>query len=181
MNGDGLDLLGRLGLTAPGQALILAVATGAFLAAPDLDLLLLRLLHHRSILTHSVLLPVLVWWFARELGPAAAAGAFLGVAIHLAADLLSPPRGYGAIWLPEPFQTSLGAWSLLWIGANALLAAFLAVAVLPAGGSWRLVAALVGAVAAVGYGLFNERSIPAVLVGLAVVAAGQWGHRWLYP
>lgn len=181
MSGEIADLLGRLGLSAPGQALILAGATAAFLAAPDVDFLLLRLLHHRSILTHSVLLPALVWWWGRELGPAAAAGAFLGVAIHLAADLLSPPRGYGAVWWPEPFQSSLGGWSPLWLGANAVLAAFLAVAVLPTGENWRLLAAVVGAVAAVGYGIVNERSLLAVIVALLVVVAGQGAHRWLHP
>ena len=40
-------------------------------------------------------------------GGAAAAGAGLGVAVHLAADLLSPARGYGRIWWPEPVQVSL--------------------------------------------------------------------------
>lgn len=181
MGGEPLDLLGRLGLTAPGQVLLLLGATGAFLAAPDVDLLLLRLLHHRSILTHSVLLPCLVWWWGRELGPAAVAGAFLGVAVHLSADLLSPARGYGAIWLPEPVQVSLGGWSHLWIAANALLAAFLAVAVLPPGEGWRLLAAGAGVAAAVGYGLLNERSVLAVIVALLMVAAGQGAHRWLQP
>ena len=175
------DLLGRLGLTAPGQAALFAVAAAAFLAAPDIDHLMLRLLHHRSILTHSVLLPLLVLWFAPSLGPAAAAGAFLGVAIHLACDLLSPSRGFGQIWLPEPFQWSLGGWSRPWIGANALLAAWLAVAVLPEGEGWRLLAATLGAVAAVGYGILNERSVLAVLVALAVVGAGQGVERWLHP
>jgi hypothetical protein len=175
------DLLGRLGLTAPGQVLLFVGAVGAFLAAPDIDLLALRLLHHRSILTHSVLLPFLVLWLGRELGPAAAAGAFLGVAIHLSADLLSPARGYGQVWLPEPVQVSLGGWSHLWLAANALLAAWLAVAVLPDGAAWRLLAAGVGVVAAVGYGLVNERSILAALVCLLVVAAGQGVERWLHP
>jgi hypothetical protein len=178
VSGDGLpDLLGRLGLTAPGQALIFVGATAAFLAAPDVDFLLLRLLHHRSILTHSILLPLLVWWLARELGPAAAAGAFLGVAVHLAADLLSPARGYGAVWLPEPVQRSLGGWSRPWLGANALAAAFLAAAVLPDGRGWQRLAAVAGVAAAVGYGIVNERSAGAVAVGLLVVAAGWWAHR----
>lgn len=175
------DLLTRLGQTPAGQAAILAVATAVFLPAPDIDQLAIRLLHHRSILTHSVLLPVLVWWLARDLGPAAAAGAFLGIAIHLSADLLSPMRGYGAIWLPEPFQESLGRWSALWLLLNALGAAFLAVAVLPDGGQWRLLAALVGGSAALAYGLLNERSVVAALVCLLAVAAGQGAHRWLHP
>jgi hypothetical protein len=182
MNGtDPSDLLERLGLTAPGQGLILMVATAVFLAAPDADLLLLRLLHHRSILTHSVLPPLLVLWFAPSLGPAAAAGAFLGVAVHLSADLLSPSRGFGRIWLPEPFQVSLGGWSHLWILVNALGAAWLAFAVLPPGAGWRYLAAGVGAAAAVGYGIVNEKSLLAVIVALAVVGGAYAAAGWLRP
>ena len=44
-----------------------------------------------------------------------------------------------------------------------------------------MLAALVGAVAAVGYGIGNERSVLAVLVALLVIGAGQGAHRWLYP
>jgi membrane-bound metal-dependent hydrolase YbcI (DUF457 family) len=176
------EILGRLGLTAPGQAAIFAFAAVVFLAAPDIDHWMLRVLHHRSILTHSVLLPLVLLWLAPSLGSAAVAGAFLGVAIHLACDLLSPSRGYGQIWLPEPFQRSLGPrWSRVWIGANALLSAWLAVALLPLGEGWRLLATAVGAAVAVGYGLFNERSVMAVLVALAVVGAGQGVERWLLP
>lgn len=175
------DLLDRLGMTPPGQALLLVIATLAFLPAPDVDLFFLRLLHHRSILTHSVLPGVLLWWLARELGPAAAAGAFLGLAIHLAADLLSPPRGYALIWLPEPFQHSLGSWSPLWLLLNALLAAYLAAAALPEGEGWRTLVLAVGALAALGYGILNERSVLAALVCLGTVAAGQGLHRLLHP
>ncbi|TNC49885.1 hypothetical protein FHG66_10255 [Rubellimicrobium rubrum] len=175
------DLIERLGLSGPGQAFILFGATAVFLAAPDIDLMLLRLLHHRSILTHSVLLPFLVLWFLPALGPAAAAGAFLGVAIHLSADLLSPARGYGQIYLPEPFQVGLGGWSHVWLLLNALAAAWLAVAILPVGEGWRLLAAGTGVVAALCYGLGNERSIMAVIVALAVVGAGQYAYLWLQP
>ncbi len=175
------DLLERLGLTPPGQAILYVAAAGAFLALPDVDLAMLRLLHHRSILTHSILLPLLFLWLAPSLGPAAAAGAFLAVAIHLGVDVLSPSRGYGQIWLPEPFQQSLGGWSRAWLMANALAAAWLAVALLPDGQYWRTLAAGTGVVVAVGYGIFNERSLAAVVVALVVVAAGQGMERWLNP
>jgi membrane-bound metal-dependent hydrolase YbcI (DUF457 family) len=181
VNGEALALIERLGLTAPGQGLVLAGAAALFLAAPDIDLLALRLLHHRSILTHSVLLPLLVLWFLPGLGPAAAAGAFLGVAIHLAADLLSPARGFGRVWLPEPFQVSLGGWSPLWLMLNALASAWLAVAVLPAGEGWRVLVAGVGAVAAVGYGLVRERSLLSALVAAGAVGAGHAAAGWLPP
>lgn len=181
MSGDPLDWLGRLGLSAPGQAALFVLAVLMFLPAPDVDFLLLRLLHHRSILTHSLLLPVLVWLLLPGLGPGAAAGAFLGVAIHLAADALSPPRGYGAVWWPEPFQSSLGRWSTLWLLGNAALGAYLAFAVLPVGEGWRMLALGVGLVAALGYGAVNERSVLAVLVCGGIVAAGWWAHRWWHP
>ncbi len=180
MSPDALDTFAaQLAQTAPGQVLILAGATVLFLPAPDVDLLAIRLLHHRSILTHSILLPALVLWFAPALGPAAAAGAFLGVAVHLAADLLSPARGYGRIWWPEPVQVSLGRWSRLWILLNALLASWLAVRVLPEAGHLRPVAAGVGVAAAAGYGLLRERSVLSMLVALVVVIAGQGVERWL--
>jgi hypothetical protein len=178
VNAAALDWVGRLGEIRPGQGLLLAGAAVAFLPAPDLDLWAMRLLHHRSILTHSVLLPFLVMWLAPGLGPAAVAGAFLGVAVHLAADLLSPSHGFGRIWLPEPFQMSLGRWSALWLMLNALAASWLAVALLPPGEGLRLLAAGVGGLAALGYGLRKERSVLSALVALSVVAAGHAPRWW---
>jgi len=179
VTGAALDLIGRLGEVPPGQALVLAVAAAVFLPAPDLDLWAIRLLHHRSILTHSVLLPFLVLWFLPGPGVAAASGAFLGVAVHLSADLLSPSHGFGRIWLPEPFQVSLGRWSALWLMLNALAASWLAVALLPVGHGERLFVAGVGAVAALGYGLRKERSVLSALVALSVVTAGHAPGWWL--
>ena len=176
--GDALEWIGRLGEVPPGQAMLLVVAAFVGLWAPDVDLWVIRLLHHRSILTHSVLLPFLVMWALPQLGPAAVSGAFLGVAVHMAADLLSPSHGFGRIWLPEPLQVSLGRWSALWLMLNALAASWLAVEVLPRGEGWPVLAAVVGAVAAVGYGLRKERSVLSALVALGVVAAGHapgWG------
>lgn len=87
-----------------------------------LDFLLLDLLHHRSIVTHSVLPAlafILLGWRA---GAAPIAGALVGIAVHLSCDLLSPMVGYGQIWLPEPYQIPLGPFSNLWLGLNAWLA-----------------------------------------------------------
>ena len=172
-------ILGTFGAAEAGQVAILAVAALAFLPVPDVDLWMIRLLHHRSILTHSVLWPFLVLWFAAPLGLspeqgiAAAAGAGLGVAVHLAADLLSPSRGYGRIWWPEPFQRSLGRWSRPWILGNGVGAAGLAFLWVPEG--LRMAALGVGAVAALGYGIRRERSVLSALVALGVVGAGFWG------
>jgi membrane-bound metal-dependent hydrolase YbcI (DUF457 family) len=181
MSGDPGDWLGpwieRIGLSAPGQAAVFVLFALIFLPMPDVDLLALRLLHHRSILTHSLLVPLLVWWFLPSLGPAAAAGAFLGVAVHLSADVLSPSRGYGLVWWPEPFQTSLGRWSRLWLLVNALGGAWMAAAVLPAGIGWRRLALGVGLAAAVGYGVVNEKSVLAVVMAVLVVG-GAMALRW---
>jgi hypothetical protein len=179
VNGDALEWIGRLGQIPPGQALVLAGAAAVFLPAPDLDLWAIRLLHHRSILTHSVLLPLLVLWLLPELGPAAVSGAFLGVAVHMAADLLSPSHGFGRIWWPEPFQVSLGRWSALWLMGNALAASWLAVEMLQVGEGWQVLATVVGGLAAVGYGLRKERSVLSALVALGVVAAGHAPIAWL--
>jgi len=155
-----------------------AVKTGLFLLmaylflwVPDLDFLLLGLLHHRSIVTHSVL-PVLVFmllgWRA---GAAPIAGALVGIAVHLSCDLLSPMVGYAQIWLPAPYKMPLGPFSYLWLGANALLAFIwarrIACLSLPASYSGLLVAG-VGVVTAVSYGWLNEGAISAVMVTMAI-------------
>ncbi len=178
-----LSTFASLGPAEAGQVVILAVAALAFLPAPDVDLFLIRLLHHRSILTHSALWPFAVLWAAPWLGlsgpqgVAAASGAALGVAVHLAADLLSPSRGYGRIWWPEPVQVSLGQWSPLWILGNAVGAAGVGFALLPGEGV-RAAALAVGAVAALGYGIRRERSLVSAAVALAVVGAGWAAMGW---
>ena len=176
--GDALDWIGRLGEVPPGQGMLMAAVAFVGLWAPDVDLWAIRLLHHRSILTHSVLLPFLVLWALPELGAAAVSGAFLGVAVHMAADLLSPSHGFGRVYWPEPFQVSLGRWSALWLMGNALAASWLAGAMLPPGEGWRALVTTVGVVAAVGYGLRKERSVLSALMALGVVAAGHAPGLW---
>jgi hypothetical protein len=123
-------------------------ASAAGLFFPDVDQLLLPLLGHRSVVTHSVLLPVLALAVApavlarlpmRRFGPDARAAAersaawfmgwfLLGLAIHLMADVVPLGcRGYALAKLPgiplvsRPSSLSCGA-SLLWYGANAMAA-----------------------------------------------------------
>jgi hypothetical protein len=176
-------VLESFGAAEAGQVVVLALAALVFLPAPDMDLWAIRLLHHRSILTHAAHWPLLVLWAAPNLGlsagqgVAAAAGAGLGVAVHLAADLLSPSRGYGRIWWPEPVQRSLGRWSPLWIAGNAVGAAWLGFALLPEAGALRVVAAVVGGLAALGYGVRRERSLLSALVALGGRAGGLRGGR----
>ncbi|UMA67326.1 hypothetical protein LVO79_21660 (plasmid) [Roseivivax marinus] len=93
-----------------------------FLWVPDLDFLQLDLLHHRSIVTHSVLSALVLILLGWRAGAAPIAGALVGIAVHLSCDLRSPMVGYGQIWLPEPYQIPLGPFSYLWLAANAFLA-----------------------------------------------------------
>lgn len=132
-------------------ALLLHPLSAAGLAFPDLDFALRLVLGHRSAITHSVLLPLLVLALAPVLrrrvldrlrgpgravarrGLAWAMGWFLlGLGIHLLADAF--PRGCtgGALahlprWPPGSGSFALPcAPSLLWFGANAAAAVFLA-------------------------------------------------------
>lgn len=69
----------------------------SFLWVPDLDLVFIGVLHHRSIVTHSILPAVLLLLLGRRAGAAPLAGAMIGLAVHLSCDLLSPAIGFGQI------------------------------------------------------------------------------------
>ena len=87
-----------LASTTEGRTALVIAAAIVFLRVPDLDFQLFALLHHRSILTHSVL-PVLLFALAgRPWSLAIATGGSLGVGAHLLADALSPMVGYGRVW-----------------------------------------------------------------------------------
>lgn len=93
---------------------------------PDVDQLLAPLIGHRSILTHSVLAPLLLLtvWRHRVTAPTVAWFSF-GIATHLLADLF--PRawvGFALVQLPLGLG-NLGSLSPLWIGGNALAALWL--------------------------------------------------------
>lgn len=68
------------------------------LIVPDFDQKLLSILHHRSIISHSVLLPILLkpW-----LPVPVFAGLAAGMSIHLLADSISPSVGFAQIYLPS--------------------------------------------------------------------------------
>lgn len=91
------------------------------LGFPDVDLLALPLLHHRSIITHSILLPAIFLVFRNAALRFGACGFVLGVSVHLAADVLSSPTGFGMVWLPWPIKFPLGPLSLIWLAANAIV------------------------------------------------------------
>jgi hypothetical protein len=170
-----VPLAGKVGNVAgrspAAKAGLFVLMAYLFLWVPDLDFLLLDLLHHRSIVTHSALPAlafILLGWRA---GAAPIAGALVGIAVHLSCDLLSPMVGYGQIWLPEPYQIPLGPFSYLWLGSNAWLAFIwarrLAVRSLPAPYGSLLVAAT-GTITAVTYGWVNEGAVSAVIVTMAI-------------
>lgn len=156
-------------------AFLPALALGLYL--PDLDQPLRAILNHRSILTHSALIPCLL------LTPAsrgtwrgdAIAGLAGGFALHLGADALSVMRGYALVYLPWPLDLSLGWASRWWLVGNALLC--LAIA-----WGWRSFSAplLVTAIATTGlaYAIFNEGSI---LASLGVLVGGFIAYRLIAP
>lgn len=103
----------RGGAAAASLAVLLAFALG--LGLPDVDFHV-PLLDHRSALTHSALLPALLYLRA----PTLACGLALGIGVHLLADNFpSAMIGYATVKLP--FLGSLGsAASYLWLAVNAL-------------------------------------------------------------
>ena len=134
---------------------------------PDIDLTMLPILHHRSILTHSVLIPWLLYIFARKRIPEyGIAGIYAGIAIHLSADCLSSLVGFGMIWTPWPFKVPLGPISPIWIVSNAILGVWLSLKLAPANRNWIIGGMLL---VCVGYALFNEFAfLPFVVFGLIV-------------
>ncbi len=108
----------------PGALLVALLGGGAAALAglmwPDFDRWLG--LGHRSGLTHSLLLPLLVALFAgrARVGAAIAAGLTVGIAVHCAADLFPHAmRGYALIKLP--FVRGLGAgFAYAWLGTTAV-------------------------------------------------------------
>jgi len=156
-------------------AFLPALLLGLYL--PDVDQSMRAILNHRSILTHSALIPCLL------LTPTsrgtwrgdAIAGLAAGFALHMGADALSVMRGYALVYLPWPLDLSLGWLSRWWLIGNALLC--LAVA-----WGWRSLTAplLVTAIVTAGlaYAIFNEGSI---LASLGVLAGGFIAYRLIAP
>lgn len=131
---------------------------------PDLDHQFIEILHHRSIVTHSILIPVLFWIFLPKRIAIFSSLLFSAVAIHLSADALSSSKGYGAIWLPEPFKFSLGEASKAWLFGNAITAFVFSLISCPIKHRFELI---FGALTAcIFYGLINEESIWASLIAI---------------
>ena len=100
------------------------------LAFPDVDQLFQSLLGHRSILTHSILLPYLLYVYLEKKEPSPRGktiliGLLLGIGLHLSADL-HPKSWIGFALIKLPFNISIGGLSPVWIGMNAIVALYAA-------------------------------------------------------
>lgn len=172
--GGAVALSGRHALTALWRMVLIAGFAMVFLPFPDLDQQAMWLLHHRSILTHSILPGLLLAIIGGRIGAAPVAGALLGLSVHLACDALSRPVGYGQIWLPAPWKIPLGDWSPLWLWGNALLSYLMALTIarlsLPKGWGMPFVIGLSGLLGLY-YGIVNEEAVLSTLVAVALPAA----------
>lgn len=131
------------------------------LSFPDLDLKVMRLLHHRSILTHSLLLPLLLMPLHKTVFRHCIVGLCVGISIHLSADALSPMKGFALIYLPEPLKVSIGDWqSFTWLLTNSVIGGLLAVHLMKSEKTYIL---LVFTISAISYSIFNENNILTML------------------
>ena len=97
---------------------------------PDFDQMFQSLLGHRSILTHSILLPYLLYIYLEKKEPSSRVktiliGLLLGIGLHLSADL-HPKSWIGFALIKLPFNISIGGLSPIWIGINAIAALYAA-------------------------------------------------------
>jgi hypothetical protein len=142
---------------------------------PNLDLLALPILHHRLILTYSILIPWLLNRFLKnrisELG---IAGLYVGIAVHLSADCLSSLVGFGMIWLPWPLKIPMGGASPSWNLVNTLLGIWFALKIAP--NKRKLVIGMMLLVA-LAYAVLNEAAIlPFVVFGALVSMVALYQH-----
>ena len=99
---------------------------------PDIDQGYKIALGHRSIITHSILLPYILYYFFikkrilhNKYLTLIIIGIFLGIGLHLSADLFPKAwKGYALSKLPG--NIDVGGLSPIWIGANALVSLYFA-------------------------------------------------------
>ncbi|MEB8388515.1 hypothetical protein OO012_14910 [Rhodobacteraceae bacterium KMM 6894] len=174
------------GRSLPGRCMLFLGCAYLFLWVPDFDFALISILHHRSIITHS-LLPALVFVFlGRSLGAAPIAGALIGTSVHLSCDMLSPMVGYAQIWFPAPIKAPLGPLSYLWLFGNAMigfaLASLIASLAFPRSFAYPLVAS-VAIITGATYGAINEGSVLSIITVLIIIVfslfpEGYIRRRW---
>lgn len=169
------------GRTLPAKLGLFVLCAYLFLWVPDLDLALLPLLHHRSIITHSLLPGLLLLAFGKKLGAAPLAGGFVGLSVHLTCDMLSPMTGFAQIWLPAPIKEPIGPLSYLWLAVNAVIgfatASLVARLAFPKRFALPLVA-IGSAVTGMTYGALNEGSVISVIVVLIAILVSLWPETY---
>lgn len=98
-----------------------------FIFLPDIDLEI-PLLHHRSMVTHSVLIPYLLMRYKKfKIPDVVILALLLGFAIHMSADLTPKSwKGYALIYVPIIKISLFGALgSYLWLAANVVACFYL--------------------------------------------------------
>lgn len=149
------------------QAIIASCGIVIGLWWPDLDLLALQILHHRSIVTHSILLPIMLMLVIRNKFPSNfLGGLFGGIGIHLTADSLSAVIGFGTVWTPAPLKLSLGLLSPPWLIINAFVGTLFAIRTMTFQKPIVISMLLLSALA---YSYLNERSLVPFVAYLAMI------------
>ena len=94
----------------------------------DYDLKVQNLLGHRSIITHSVLIPWLIYFYSKDKTSkylfTIIIGLFISFSVHLIYDFI--PKGWaGTAFIKFPGNISIGFLSIPWIALNALVSMYL--------------------------------------------------------
>lgn len=139
---------------------------------PDIDHWFVSTLHHRSMLTHSILMPVILFIALPKSMSVIASVLFTAVGIHLSADVISSSQGYGAIWLPEPFKLNLGELSKVWLIVNAVMAFGFALKSCPEQHLYSLTGGALGG--CLFYGFLNENSALAAVLSASFLIFSYW-------
>ncbi len=97
---------------------------------PDVDQGFQNLLGHRSIITHSILFPYLLYHYLikKKKDPKVRdinliIGIFLGIGLHLSADLY-PKEWVGYALIKLPGNIDVGGLSPIWMGLNVIAATY---------------------------------------------------------
>lgn len=163
------------------DALVMLMFGYLGLGFPDIDLVFLSVLNHRSIVTHSILIPALFLAVRNSAVRHGACGFILGLSIHLSADVLSSPVGFGMVWLPWPIKAPLGPFSPLWLGANAIVGLVWAKMILLTLESWRPLRTYVAIAFVLGpsYAILHEKSFVPLLSFFCVFGVSFPVAKWL--
>ncbi len=112
---------------------LMALIFGCFIGIyfPDISYGFQNTLGHRSIITHSIFLPSIMYFFLKKKNnltntqTLVIIGIYLGIGAHLSADLYPEIwSGYSLIKLFK--DTNIGLLSPIWIGINTIISIFLA-------------------------------------------------------